>query len=365
MANSILHNLLDYAITNDASDIHIKENTPVSLRIDGEMTATDFVPDYEMVMRFLTETASEVQIERLNKTGDLDVSHLEDEVGRFRVNFHRQRNSISVALRHVKNKVMTFEELDLPSTLRTISERQRGIIFVTGTTGSGKSTTLAAMLEHINANYAKHIITIEDPIEYEFEDKRSFFEQREVGIDTESFPSALKHALRQDPDIIMVGEMRDRNSFETALQAADTGHLVITTLHASNAAQSITRILDFFSHSEQDQVRDSLATNLLAVISQRLLPRALESGRVPACEIMINTPLVSKLIVEDKLEKLTGAISAGRNDGMQTFNQCLYDQVQNGIISEEDALLHSDNPGQLKLNFEGVFLSQGDNRIVG
>lgn len=365
MANSILHNLLDYAVTNEASDLHIKENAPVSLRIDGEMTSTDFVPDYEMIMRFLTEVASAEQVDRLNKTGDLDISHLEDEVGRFRVNFHRQRNSISVTLRHVKNKVMTFEELDLPPILQKISERQRGIVFLTGTTGSGKSTTLAAMLEYINANYAKHVITIEDPIEYEFEDKKSFFEQREVGIDTESFHSALKHALRQDPDVIMVGEMRDRHSFETALQAADTGHLVFTTLHASNAAQSITRILDFFQHAEQDQIREALSINLLAVISQRLLPRALSGGRVPACEIMINTPLVSKLITEDRLDKLTGAISSGRNEGMQTFNQCLYDQVQEGIISEEDALLHSDNPGQLKMNFDGVFLSQGDNKIVG
>ncbi|MDD2403252.1 MAG: PilT/PilU family type 4a pilus ATPase [Victivallaceae bacterium] len=365
MANTVFHNLFDYAVSNGASDIHIKENAPVSLRIDGGIVPTDFTPDFEMMMRFVSDIASEEQIDRLNKTGDLDLSHLEDEVGRFRINFHHQRNSLSISLRHVKNKVMTFDELGLPPTLHKISERQRGIIFMTGTTGSGKSTTLAAILEHINANYAKHVITIEDPIEYEFEDKKSFFEQREVGIDTESFASALKHALRQDPDVIMVGEMRDRNSFETALQAADTGHLVLTTLHASNSAQSITRILDFFQQSEHEQIRESLANNLAAIVSQRLIPRALGDGRVPACEIMLNTPLITKLLLEDKLEKLSAAIGAGRNEGMQTFNQCLYDQVQEGIISEEDALLHSDNPGQLKMNFQGIFLSQGDNQIVG
>lgn len=365
MANTILHNLFDYAVTNGASDIHIKENAPVAVRLDGEIISTDFVPDYEMLMRFLHEVASEAQIESFNKIGDLDISHLEDEVGRFRINIHRQRNSLSMTLRHVKNKLMTFEELGLPPVLRTISERSRGIIIMTGTTGSGKSTTMAAMLEHVNVNFSRHVITIEDPIEYEFEDKKSFFEQREVGIDTESFGSALKHALRQDPDIIMVGEMRDRNSFEAALQAADTGHLVITTLHASNASQTITRILDFFSHDEQEQIRESLANNLVAVISQRLVPRAFGGGRSPICEIMINIPLVSKLILDDKLEKLSSAIATGRNEGMQTFNQDLYDRVQDGIITEEDALLASDNPGQLKMNFQGIFLSQGDSQIVG
>ncbi len=365
MANTILHNLFDYAVTNGASDIHIKENAPVAVRLDGEMISTDFVPDYEMLTRFLHEVANEAQIANFEKTGDLDISHLEDEVGRFRLNIHRQRNSISMTLRHVKNKLMTFEELGLPVILRSISERTRGIIIMTGTTGSGKSTTMAAMLEHVNVNFSRHVITIEDPIEYEFEDKKSFFEQREVGIDTESFASALKHALRQDPDIIMVGEMRDRNSFEAALQAADTGHLVITTLHASNASQTVTRILDFFSRDEQDQIREALAGNLVAVVSQRLVPRAFGGGRAPICEIMINIPLVSKLILDDKLEKLSSAIAAGRNEGMQTFNQDLYDHVQDGLITEEDALLASDNPGQLKMNFQGIFLSQGDSQIVG
>jgi twitching motility protein PilT len=365
MANTILHNLLDYAVSNGASDIHIKENAPVAVRLDGQMVATDFVPDYEMLAHFLKEVATDKQLEVFHKTGDLDISHLEDDIGRFRLNIHRQRNSVCITMRYVKNKLMSFEELGLPPVLSLLSERSRGIILVTGTTGSGKSTTLAAMLEYINQNATKHVITIEDPIEYEFEDKKSFFEQREVGIDTESFASALKHCLRQDPDIIMVGEMRDRNSFEAALQAADTGHLVITTLHASNASQSITRILDFFNRDEQDQIRESLATNLVAIVSQRLVPRALGGGRAPICEIMLNIPLVSKMILDDKLEKLPGAIAAGRSDGMQSFNQDLYDHVQEGLITEEDALAASDNPGQLKMNFQGIFLSQGDGQIIG
>jgi twitching motility protein PilT len=365
MAETLLHNVLDKAITADASDVHIKEGSPVCFRIDGDMVSSDFVPDSEIIERFMNQIATPVQIEQFDKTGDLDLSHLEDGVGRFRVNIHRQRNMLCVNLRWVKNQIMTFDQLGLPPVFKTISETPRGIIILTGTTGSGKSTTLAAMLEYINANMQKHIITVEDPIEYEFEDKASFFEQREVGIDTISFASALKHVLRQDPDIIMVGEMRDKSSFEAALQAADTGHLVMTTLHASNASQTINRILDFYDKSEQDPIREALANNLTAVISQRLLPRAFGGGRAPACEIMLNTAIVTKLLRDDRLDKLSAAISAGKGDGMMTFNQCLLELVNEGTISEEDALAASDNPEALKMNFEGIFLSAGDNQIIG
>lgn len=365
MAVTLLQNILEKGVSSDASDIHIKEHYPIAYRIDGEMISSDFVPDVEMLERFISQTASSDQVDSFKKTGDLDISHYEDGVGRFRVNAHRQRNMLCLNFRYVKNKVMTFEQLGLPPVLKQISEYPRGIVILTGTTGSGKSTSLAAMLEHINATMRRHVITIEDPIEYEFEDKMSFFEQREVGLDTISFSSALKHVLRQDPDIIMVGEMRDKTSFEAALQAADTGHLVMTTLHASNATQTLNRILDFFEQSEHDSIREALALNLAAVISQRLLPKAIGSGRVPACEIMLNTPIVTKLIHEDKLEKLPMAVAAGRNDGMMTFNQCLYEHVNNGLITEEDALEASDNPDALKMNFQGIFLSAGDNQIIG
>ena len=367
MSESItaLHKVLKTAVTANASDVHIKENCPVAFRIDGEMTSSDYVAKSEVIAEFMRQVATEEQIKKYYINGDLDLSHREPDVGRFRVNIHRQRNFNSINFRWVKNQIMTFDDLGLPPVLADISMSQRGIVILTGTTGSGKSTTLAAMLDYINTQVHAHVITIEDPIEYEFADKLCFFEQREVGIDTISFASALKHALRQDPDVIMVGEMRDKASFEAALQAADTGHLVMTTLHASNAAQTINRILDFYEKNEQEPIREALANNLKAVISQRLVPRASGSGRAPATEIMINTPIVNKLLEEDRLERLSAAIAAGRGDGMMTFNQCLLDLVNNGIVTEDDALVVSDNPEALKMNFEGIFLSAGDNQIIG
>jgi twitching motility protein PilT len=275
-----------------------------------------------------------------------------------------QRGEPAFTLRYVKTNIMTFDELGLPSIMETIAETPRGIIILGGTTGSGKSTTLAAMLEHININFRKHVITIEDPIEYEFEDKKSVFEQREVGIDTDSFRNALIHALRQDPDIIMVGEMRDRVSFDAALQAADTGHLVMTTLHANTASQAITRILDFYSHQERESVRMALSMNLHSIICQRLLPRAFGGGLIPGAEIMINTPMVRKILEKDQLEKLPAAVDNGREDGMQTFNHSLLQLVNEGLITEEDALATATNPEALKMNLQGIELKSGSN-ILG
>ncbi len=362
---TVLHDLFAAAVEADASDITIKTGAPVSLRINNDMNETDFVPDAALLERFFSEVApAEEQKQKFKESGDLDVSLPEDGVGRFRINLHRQRGEMAVNARWVKNQVKTFSQLGLPEAMGEISSAPRGIIFITGTTGSGKSTTLAAMLEYMNEHFARHIITIEDPIEYEFTDRKSIFEQREVGIDTESFQSALTHALRQNPDVIMVGEMRDKVSFEAALQAADTGHLVLSTLHATNAGQTLNRILNFYPKDEQDQIRESLAENLVAVISQRLVPK-LAGGRVPAFEIMTNSPIVSKLIMDNRLEKLESAIAGGRNENMCSFNQCLLELVNNGIVSEEDALTASDNPSALKMNFEGIFLSASDNQIIG
>ena len=364
-AKTALHDILEMAVNAGASDIHVKEFSAVAVRIDGKIVYSDFVATTEFIHSFIDQLVSDKQRRILEETGDLDLSHREEGVGRFRVNIHRQRTYTSIALRYVKNDIRSFKELGLPEALKQISSTHRGIVIVTGTTGSGKSTTLAAMLDQINDTRTDHVITIEDPIEYEFLDKKSFFEQREVGIDTESFQSALKHAMRQDPDVIMVGEMRDRVSFEAALQASDTGHLVLTTLHASNAAQTINRILDLFEKNEQEPIREALAINLIAVISQRLCPRANGNGRVPICEILLNTPIVTKLIQEDRLDRLPAAIAAGKGDGMMTFNQCLLDHIDRGIITEEDAFKNSDNPEQLKMNLEGIFLNAGDNTIIG
>ena len=357
MAFTSLNEVLKIAVENNASDILVKENSPVYYRIDGALVGCDFTASRELIDAFIENVSNAKQRETLERIGDLDLSHREDNVGRFRVNIHRQRGLLGVTFRWVKDKVLNFEELGLPATLMNVAQAKRGIIIITGTTGSGKSTTMAAILQYINTYRQEHVITIEDPIEFEFQDNQSVFEQREVGLDTDSFAGALKHALRQDPDIIMVGEMRDRISFEAALQAADTGHLVITTLHASNAAQTITRILDMFEKNEQDAIREALAANLCAVISQRLAPLASGVGRAPVNEIMINTPIVNKLIQEDRLEKLSAAIQSGQGDGMMNFNQCLLELVNSGRVTREDALGISDNPEGLKMNFEGIFLS--------
>ena len=362
---TLLYQVLDKGVEAGASDVHIKEDYSVHYRINGEMISSDFFAEKELLERFIHQVAhDEAQMANFIKIGDLDISHVEDEVGRFRVNIHKQRGVIAITMRHVKSEILDFNELGLPEVLNSISEIPRGIIILCGTTGSGKSTTLAAMINKINNSMRKHIITVEDPIEYEFTDNLSYIEQREVGIDTESFASSLKHVLRQDPDVIMVGEMRDKFSFEAALQAADTGHLVMTTLHASNSTQAVNRILDFYEKSEQDSIREALAINLYATISQRLLPEAFGNGRVPAVEIMINTPIVGKLLENNKLDKLALAVEAGRNDGMISFNQCLYDLVNDGRITEEDALEAASNPEALKMNFEGIFLAN-DTNILG
>ena len=352
-----LNEVLKIAVENNASDIHVKENSPVFYRIDGTMVGCDFTATQELMLSFIEQITSAKQRDTLEATGDLDLSHREDGVGRFRVNIHRQRGQLGITFRWVKSEILSIAQLQLPAIMTEIAKAKRGIIIITGTTGSGKSTTMAALLQYINTNRQEHVITIEDPIEFEFADDQSVFEQREVGLDTDSFAGALKHALRQDPDVIMVGEMRDRISFEAALQAADTGHLVITTLHASNAAQTVTRILDMFEKNEQDQIREALATNLCAVISQRLVSLAGGVGRTAVNEIMINTPIIGKLIQEDRLEKLAGAIQGGQGDGMMNFNQCLLELVNSGRVTREDALEISDNPEGLKMNFEGIFLS--------
>jgi twitching motility protein PilT len=231
-------------------------------------------------------------------------------------------------------------------------------VLVAGSTGSGKSTTLAAMIEHINANFKKHIITLEDPIEYVFEDNQSVCEQREVGLDTLSFHHALKHVLRQDPDIIMIGEMRDNTSFSTAMSAADTGHLVLSTVHTTNASQSINRILDFFQADEREQVRRQLAGTLQAVICQRMV-NTIAGGMTPALEIMINTPTVKKLMEENRLDKLAAAIETGTDDGMLNFNQALFQLVKDGKVTEAEAMTKATNPQALEMNFKGIFLDEG------
>ena len=354
---SVFFDILKYAVGLGASDLHVREGKFVRLRVHSRLVETNIMTDTYFFEKSFEQIIPEGRFDIYKKEGDLDFAWEEEGVGRFRVNLHRQRGNSAYTFRYVKGRAPTIKEVNLPEILKKIASFRNGIIFVTGTTGSGKSTTMAAMLDYINNTSEQHVITIEDPIEYEFQDEQCFFEQREVGLDTGSFVAALRHVLRQDPDVIMVGEMRDRSSFEVALQAADTGHLVITTMHASNAAQTINRILDMFEKKEQDALREALAINLGAIVCQRLVPSATGTGRYPALEIMLNTPIVTKLIQENRLDKLDSAIQSGQGDGMMTFNQSLLALVNAALVTRDDAVTFSDNPEALKMNFEGIFLS--------
>ncbi len=360
---SVLFEILKYAVEHNASDLHIREGKYMRLRIDSRLVDTDFMTDSYFFKQALDDILPPGRLPVYEATGDLDFAWEEEGIGRFRVNLHRQRGKSAFTFRHVKSKAPTVKEVNLPESLKSIVMARNGIIFISGTTGSGKSTTMAAMLDHLNNSDERHIITIEDPIEYTFQDNRCFFEQREVGLDAESFDSALIHALRQDPDIIMVGEMRNRKTFETALTAAETGHMVITTLHTKSAAQSISRILEMFPLEERDSVRKSLSECLRAIICQRLAPRATGKGVVPVNEILVNTPIVRKLIFDNKIDRLPQAIEGGAEDNMMSFNKCLLNLVNNGDITEETAFQFSDNAQALKMNLKGIFLSE-DSGII-
>jgi twitching motility protein PilT len=299
----------------------------------------------------------------LEEEHEIDFSYYAPGVGRFRTNLFHQRGQPALSMRYVKTQIPSFEQLGLLETVKTIAGSPRGIVLVAGSTGCGKSTTLAAMIEHINATSKKHIITLEDPIEYVFEDNQSVIEQREIGLDTLSFAHGLKYVLRQDPDIIMIGEMRDSVSFSAAISAADTGHLVLSTLHTTNAAQSVSRILDFFKPDERDQVRRQLVGTLQAVICQRMV-NTISGGVTPALEILVTNSTVRKLIEESRLDKLPAAIQTGTEDGMLTFNQALFTLVKDRKISEKEALAKATNPQELEMNFKGIFLDEG-RRILG
>ena len=352
------HNLLHLAVTQGASDVHVKPDHCATLRIAGALTpVVDSCLNKELVAEIVKRILPAHQVERLAKEKEVDFSYIHDNGWRFRVNIFHQRGNLCLAIRYVKNEIPSFADLQLPEKLAEIVTTENGIVFVTGSTGSGKSSTLAAMLEFLNLHKQCHIITLEDPIEYVFTDNKSIIEQREIGLDTTSFPSALVHVMRQDPDVIMIGEMRDSESFMAALAAADTGHFVLTTLHTTTAASAIGRMLDFYPAEEREQMRRQIATNLRAVVCQRLVP-AINGNVVPAVEIMINTPMVRKLIEENRLDKLSAAIETGTEDGMQSFNQALLKLVKARLITEAEALSKASSPEALKMNLRGIFLDE-------
>lgn len=360
----LFYKILKTAVDGHASDVHLKIATPVVFRINRELIAIECPHPTEAWMNQVVATITPAHLkQKVEAEREVDFSYFVSGIGRFRTNLFQQRGQWCLAMRYVKTNVPSFQELGLLDQVKKIAESPRGIVLVAGSTGSGKSTTLAAMIEHINANYKKHIVTLEDPIEYVFEDNQSVIEQREVGLDTLSFHHALKHVLRQDPDIIMIGEMRDDVSFTSAMSAADTGHLVLSTLHTTNASQSVSRILDFFAADEREQIRRQLAGTLQAVVCQRMIP-TIAGSMTPALEIMINTPTVKKLIEENRLDKLPAAIETGTDDGMLNFNQALFNLVKQGKVSEKEALAKASNPQALEMNFKGIFLDEG-RRILG
>jgi len=356
--------ILAAAVQGGASDIHLKINSPIIFRINRRLVVVEGPQPAEDWMNSVVEQIVPKHAKRiLEEAHECDFSYYAPGIGRFRTNLFQQRGQFALAMRYVKTNVPSFEELGLLPVLKQIAETPRGIVLLAGTTGCGKSTTLAAMIEHINANSRKHIITLEDPIEFVFEDNQSVVEQREIGLDTLSFEEGLKHVLRQDPDIIMIGEMRDAVSLQAAMSAAETGHLVLSTLHTTNASLSVTRILDFFKPDERDQIRRQIAATLQAVICQRMVP-TVDGSMTPAQEIMINTGTVRKLIEENRLEKLAAAIETGSEEGMVNFNQHLFELVKAGRVSQKEALAKATNAQALEMNFQGIFLTEGK-RILG
>src|SRR6266704_2253374 len=355
----MFHRILKTAVQGGASDVHVKIGSPVIFRINRQLIAIECpLPTLEWMNNVVKHVIPEHLRQRIQEEREADFSYYIPAIGRFRTNLFQQRGQWCLAMRYVKTVVPSFEELGLLEQIRRIAESPRGIVLVAGSTGCGKSTTLAAMIEHINANFKKHIITLEDPIEYVFEDNQCVVEQRKIGLNTLSFHHTLKHVLRQDPDIIMIGEMRDSVSFSSAMSAADTEHLVLSTLHTTNASQSVSRILDFFKADEREQVRRQLAGTLQAVVCQRMVS-TIANSMTPALEIMINTPTVKKLIEENRLDKLPAAIETANDDGMLNFNQALFQLVKDGKVSEQEALSKATNPQALEMNFKGIFLDEG------
>lgn len=353
-----LNQILVEALSQEASDVHIKVGSPPIFRINGVLKPWNRLKPFDLneVSKMAFSLMNDWQKERFIKNREVDMGYEVYGLGRFRVNVFQQRGKIRIALRIVPYQIKSLEELHLPPVIRNIALEQRGLILVTGTTGSGKSTTLASMIDIINNERNCHIITIEDPIEFVHEDKKSIIDQREIGSDTSTFSSALRVALRQDPDVILVGEMRDFETIETALTAAETGHLVLSTLHTLNATETVNRIISVFPPYHQKQVRLQLAGVLKGVISQRLVPRADGAGRVPAVEIMVSTARIRECIIEkDKTNEILDAIAKGVTAyGMQTFDQSLMFLLKEGLITFEEALKHCTNPDDFTLRVKGI-----------
>jgi twitching motility protein PilT len=353
-----IDDLLRMAMSFGASDLHLRAGSFPVIRVTGELKPLAGVSrlsqDETLEMAF--SMMSNRQKQHFKEAYEVDIGYGVSGLGRFRINIFQQRNSIGMVARVISDTIRGFSDLGLPPILNTIANERRGLILVTGTTGSGKSTTLAALVDHINQNRNCHIVTIEDPIEFLHKNKESFVTQREVDVDTRNFAEALRGSLRQDPDVILVGEMRDLETIETALLAAETGHLVLSTLHTLDASETLTRIISAFPHFQQKAIRIQLAGLLKAVVSQRLMKSAKGNSRIPAVEVLMSTPLIRDYILhEDKMPSIRDAIAAGTSQyGMQTFDQSLFYLYQSGLVSLDEALRGTTNPDEFRLRLAGI-----------
>src|SRR5881396_3445100 len=353
-----VNDLLKTTVEAGASDLHLKVGTFPMMRVRGNLmpVTQEKRLDHEDVVAMSAALFSPDQRDKFRRSQEVDLAYSVAGLGRFRCNVFQQRGTVGLVLRVIPMAIRTIDELGLPRVLKKIAEEERGLVLVTGTTGSGKSTTLAAMVDHINSTRCAHVMTVEDPIEFLHRDNRSIINQREVAVDTRSFAYALRSALRQDPDVVLVGEMRDYETIETALIAAETGHLVLSTLHTLDATETINRIIAVFPPHQQKQIRLQLASVLKAVISQRLMPRLDGTGRAPAVEIMISTAFIRDCIVDkEKTHLIPGAIAAGTSQyGMQSFDQSIFSLFEQGLVSYEEALRWASNVDEFKLKVQGI-----------
>jgi twitching motility protein PilT len=353
MAELMIEDLMEEVIERGGSDLHISAGLPPYIRISGHLTATDYPPmAADQCQRLIFSMLNNNQRKNLEQNWELDCSYGIKGLARFRVNVYKDRGTYAACLRALSSKIPSMETLGLPDVVREMSEKPRGLVLVTGPTGSGKSTTLASMINNINMTRAEHILTIEDPIEFVYEPIKSLIHQRQIGEDTKSFSNALRAALREDPDVILVGEMRDLETISLAISAAETGHLVFGTLHTSSAAQTVDRVVDVFPPEQQQQIRVQLSNSLVAVLSQTLVPkknpRPGEFGRVMAQEIMVVNPAISNLIREGKTAQIYSAIQTGGRLAMQTLEKVLADLYRNGVISFEAAISKTSKPEELQ-----------------
>jgi len=353
-----VNDLLRVAVERNASDLHLKVGGHPVIRVDGTLYSlieyNRLMADDTAAMAFSLMNARQKQ--RFKEDLEIDLGYSVPGLGRFRCNVFQQRGQMGLVLRVIPSKILSIRELMLPPVIERLCEEARGLVLITGTTGSGKSTTLAAMIEHINERRTEHVITVEDPIEFIHRDKKSIINQREVDVDTRAFAPALRAALRQDPDVILVGEMRDHETIETALLAAETGHLVLSTLHTLDATETINRIIAVFPPHQQKQIRIQLSQVIKAVVSMRLMPRADETGRVPAVEVLVATPYVRECIEnKEKTKFIREQIALGTSQyGMQTFDQSLLYLYRNGLVTLEEAMRRASNPDEFRLKIEGV-----------